>query len=238
MISLRGRPAYSTSRSKLVPIPIDEYMKRDQILEVPHPDDRTTRELDGISRRALGALGALALALPAGTALGPLFSSQPNDRAIPSTSGRSVEEAQLLAMDIAGTVSTLYSQVSSTLRMEAAGYMDAILFEQTCRRRLGSPYIEESLRSLQDVMPVLGATLAYGRAAQPGLAGMFASAHPPQKEYESLTLEGLQRSRRMQYLLKSMDASAYTPTCIGLLLKDLKRVVVILDTMLEQVALL
>lgn len=151
------------------------------------------------------------------------------------------EEARATCTESAGICATLYSQMSSTLRQLTTGYITDDLFQASCERRLGSPYIQECMIALEESLPVIGVELAYA----PDLRGtgwiLAASGRPrldpeAREKFEGLTLRGLQRCRRIQRLSVAMSERRYTPAAVQLLTQDLRELNNLLETMLAEIS--
>lgn len=128
-------------------------------------------------------------------------------------------------------------QMSSTLRQLTTGYITDDLFQASCERRLGSPYIQECMIALEESLPVIGVELAYA----PDLSGtgwiLAASGRPrldpeAREKFEGMTLRGLQRCRRIQRLSVAMSEHRYTPAAVQLLVQDLRELNQLLESML------
>ena len=131
-------------------------------------------------------------------------------------------------------------QMSSTLRQFTTGYITDELFQASCERRLGSPYIQECMMSLEESLPVIGVELAYA----PDLSGtgwiLAATGRPrldpeSREKFEGMTLRGLQRCRRIQRLSVAMSERRYTPAAVQLLTQDLRELNKLLEAMMSEV---
>ena len=138
------------------------------------------------------------------------------------------------------TDAILGMQMSSTLRQLTTGYIPDETFQAACKRRLSSPYIQESMISLEESLPVIGVELSYS----PDLSGagwLLSAAGRPRinqdtrERFEGMTLRALQRCRRVQRLSVAMNEHKFTPAAVQLLTQDLKELSRILDEMLSEV---
>lgn len=150
------------------------------------------------------------------------------------------EDARFACADASGVCSTLYSQMSSTLRQLTTGYIPDETFQAACKRRLSSPYIQEAMIALEESLPVIGVELSYA----PDLSGtgwlLSAAGHPrinqeTRERFEGMTLRALQRCRRVQRLSVAMSENKFTPAAVQLLTQDLKELSRILEEMLKEV---
>jgi hypothetical protein len=113
--------------------------------------------------------------------------------------------------------------------MQQGGFMDDDLFQATCIRASDPPFILESFNTLQDAVPVLGASLAYAllhthQSLHSHLVLQPSTVPSAQTTaYEALTLEAVQRCRRIARVLSSCPYKCYTQrtrvlkTCVPLM---------------------
>jgi hypothetical protein len=130
--------------------------------------------------------------------------------------------------------------MSSTLRQLTTGYIPDETFQAACKRRLASPFVQESMISLEESLPVIGVELAYS----PDLSGtgwlLNAAGRPrinqeTRERFEGMTLRALQRCRRVQRLSTAMNENKFTPAAVQLLTQDLRELSRILEEMLGEV---